>query len=1195
MTSYADYLKRLHKEANHAYEIAEKARAKGFDPKNAVEIPKANDLADRTQKLLDFLHKRNTAEQIRTLTKEFDGNRERVAIEVARIVCAESYLYGILIDCPDCGGTGEKKKGNWISECFECEGIGNKLGFKDEISQIDYKETMKNFEAKKGSLWTPDTESQRLSEMAIYHGVCAGLAVLTEGILVAPLEGVVSARILKNKDSTHTLAVSYAGPIRSAGGTGQALSVLIADILRRDFDLSAPLMSFEEIERYKEETGAYARGLQHRPSNPEIETIVKSCPIYIDGEGVGNEVTGQRDLPRVRTNKVREGMLLVLCEGLVLKAPKILKYVDALKLDGWDWLRPFAKGSAKGTDNKVKPNKKYISDVLAGRPVFSQPMETGGFRLRYGRSRLAGLATTSIHPASMTALAGFVIIGTQMKYERPGKGTVATPCDSIDGPYIQFKDGSAKTIVSYDELPLRYPTDPDYDIETIWDLGELLVPVGEFLENNHILLESPYVPEWHEQVLKEKGLDYPKNYQEAIRQINEHEVPLAPEYVAFYGDITDEEFEIVLNNVDKFGNLKNDDARIICYKLGINVRKTPNGFQIYGNRSMPLRNYELEHQVHHIAQREAAFSTKTSKKSDFLEKLLIKPRVTYRIGTRMGKPEGSKMREMKPPIHTMFTVGHKVGSKRLISDAAGKEFAVQSGIRYCESCGEFTTKGVCPTDGTNTVFQSHEWISPTNDYKELYPEVSAKVLWEKAISQVKEAEEKMGIEEVFGQVSNKKRISINPQVKGVKGMTSKDKLNENIVKGILREKNSISTFRDGTIRFDMVDITMTHFKPKEIGITAKQARDLGYDCKKDTDVLELKPQDVVVPMNCAENLLNTTKFVDDMLITLYDMDSYYNCESYNDLVGHLIMGIAPHTSGAILARIIGFANIKGHYGHPYFHAAKRRNCDGDIDAIIMLMDGLINFSRSYLPGNRGGLMDAPLILTMTIEPTEIDKEALNVDTMFQYPLSFYEGTMTRPQAKEATKTLGVETVEVRLEKGLNAFEGFGYTHETTDACEGPKNNPYNTLDSMKQKTYMQFELGEKIRAVDNKDQAGRLINRHLIRDMRGNLRAYGQQKCRCTKCGASYRRPPIAGKCIAVIEKDAENPMTGEIEDKICNRKLILTVHQGSVEKYDGLIDSIIEKYGVDDYTDNLFRLVHNWVQDTFSKGDESVQNKLFD
>ncbi len=1184
MGSYEEYLKRLHAEANDAYAIAEIARSKGFDPKNHVEIPKAKDLADRTQKLLDFLHKRNTAEQIRTLTKEFDGNRERVAIEIARIVCAESYLYGTLMDCSDCGGTGVKKKGNWESPCYECEGIGNKLGFANKID-TDFKETMKVFESKKGNLWKPDTASQRLSEMAIYHGMCAGLAVLTEGILVAPLEGVVSARILTNKDNTYCLAASFAGPIRSAGGTGQALSVLIADIIRRDFDLVSPIMSFEEVERYKEETGAYARGLQHRPSNPEIETIVKSCPIYIDGEGVGNEVTGQRDLPRVRTNKVREGMLLVLCEGLVLKAPKILKYVDALKLDGWDWLRPFAKGSKTGGDNSVKPNKKYISDVLAGRPVFSQPMEVGGFRLRYGRSRLAGLATTSVHPASMKALAGFIVIGTQMKYERPGKGTVATPCDSIDGPYVQFKDGSAKTIVDYDELPMRYPTDPDYDIETIWDLGELLVPVGEFLENNHVLLESPYVPEWHKQVLEEKGISYPKSFDEALKQSLESLVPLAPEYVGFYTDITDEEFETLAKNIDAFGNLTGSEARTVCYKLGINVRCNPNGFQAYGDRSRPIRKWaDLYGNKENI-----------SKKSAFIEEMKIKPRVTYRIGTRMGKPEGSKMREMKPPIHTMFVVGHKVGNKRLVSDASKRDDAIQVGIRYCSKCGDFTTKGVCPKDGENTVFQSHEWVSPKNDYQELYHEISPNELWETALKQIKETEERMGIEEVFGQESIHKKIAINPDVKGVKGMTSKDKMNENLIKGILRHKNDISTFRDGTMRFDMVDITMTHFKPKEIGITAQQARDLGYDCDNENQVLELMPQDVVVPLNCSQHLLNTTKFVDDMLMSLYGMDSFYNCEKIEDLVGHLIMGIAPHTSGSILARIIGFCDVKGHYGHPYFHAAKRRNCDGDIDAIIMLMDGLINFSKSFLSAHRGGLMDAPLILTMTIEPTEIDKEALNVDTMWNYPVSFYEGTMNRPSAKEATKTLGVETVEVRLEKGLNAFEGFGYTHETTDACEGPKENPYTALDSMKQKTYMQFELGAKIRAVDNKDQAGRLINRHLIRDMRGNLRAYGQQKVRCTKCGESYRRVPIAGKCIAVIEKDAENPMTGEIEDRICNHKLILTVHQGSVEKYDGLIDSIIEKYGVDDYTDNLFRLVHNWVQDTFSKGDESIQQKLFE
>ena len=1187
MGSYEDYIKDLHSEADAIYEVAEEARSKGFDPKTSVEIPKANDLADRTQKLLDFLHPRQTAEQIRELTKKYDGNRERVAIEIAKIVCAESYLYGEIVNCSDCGGSGEIKKGNWKAECYDCGGLGKDMGFKDEIGNSAWKRTLSDFLAKKKSaLWKSGEDSQFLAELAIYHGVCAGLAVLTEGILVAPLEGVVSARFITNADGSPSLAISFAGPIRSAGGTGQALSVLIADILRRDFGLKNPIISFEEVERYKEETGAYARGLQHRPSNPEIETIVKSCPIYIDGEGVGREVTGQRDLPRVKTNKVREGMLLVVCEGLVLKAPKILKYVDALKLDGWEWLRPFAKGSSKGTDNKVKPNNQFISDVLAGRPIFSLPMEIGGFRLRYGRSRLAGLATTSLHPATMTALSGFVIIGTQLKYERPGKGTVATPCDSIDGPYLQFKDGSARTIERFDELELQYPTDPDYKIEKIWDLGEILIPVGEFLENNHILLESPYVKEWAEQICEAKGVKYPETFEEAMRQV-ELGLPLAPCFVPFFSDIDDNDFKTLLDGLNEKGEILSDEARIICYRLAVNVEcgKDRGSYQITGKRAEILKHWTKS--GNNSPSCGNLFAIEALGPS--LKSINFRPRVTYRIGARMGKPEGSKHREMKPPIHTMFPVGHKVGSKRLVSDAAKREDARQIGIRVCPTCSEFTTNGSCCN--VETIFHGNEWVGKEDD---LWEEVSPKNLWEQALKQVHKIENQED-DAVFGEKNMQRKTGSNPPVKGVKGMNSREKTSENVIKGILRHKNEISTFRDGTIRFDMVDITMTHFKPKEIGITAEKARELGYDVENDDDVVELRPQDVVIPRNCMESLFNTTKYLDDLLVTLYGMDRFYNCETPDDLVGHLIMGIAPHTSGAILARIIGFADIKGHYGHPFFHAAKRRNCDGDIDAILLLLDGLINFSRSFLSAFRGGMMDAPLILTTTIIPTEIDKEALNVDTMSRYPLSFYEGTMKRPTAKEATKSLGVETVEVRLEKGLNVFEGFGYTHETTDACEAPKNNPYNTLETMKEKTMLQFELGNVIRAVDNEIQAGKLINRHLIRDMRGNLRAYGQQKTRCTKCGESYRRVPIAGKCINVLKKDAENPLTGEIEDLICNHKLILTVHHGSVKKYDGLIAEIIERYGCDDYTNNLYHLVSSWVADTFSTEEETEQRRLDD
>jgi DNA polymerase II large subunit len=866
MVAYAEYIKRLHDDADAIYDIAEEARSKGLDPKMSVEIPKAKDLADRTQKLLDFLHTRQTADQIRELTTKYDGNRERVAIEVAKIVCAESYLYGEIRDCSDCNGSGEIKKGNWVSECYDCGGSGNSMGFKDEIGIAAWKDTLTEFEKqKKSPLWKEGAESQFLSELAIYHGVCAGLAVLTEGILVAPLEGVVSARFIRNNDSSHSLAISFAGPIRSAGGTGQALSVLIADILRRDFGLKNPIMSFEEIERYKEETGAYARGLQHRPSNPEIETIVKSCPIYIDGEGVGGEVTGQRDLPRVKTNKVREGMLLVVCEGLVLKAPKILKYVDALGLDGWDWLRPFAKGSAKGTDNKVKPNSKFISDVLAGRPIFSLPMETGGFRLRYGRSRLAGLATTSLHPATMTALSGFVIIGTQMKYERPGKGTVSTPCDSIDGPYIQFKDGSARTIERFEDLDLQYPTDPDYKIEKIWDLGEILIPVGEFLENNHILLESPYVKEWAEQVCAEQGLKYPETFEEAMKQV-ELGLPLAPCYVPFFSDIDDNDFKTLLDGLNEKGEIETDEARIICYRLGVNVKcKNLQGrYMVEGKRAEIL--------IHWAKTRNNSSNSRNllaiEALGPSLKSINFRPRVTYRIGARMGKPEGSKHREMKPPIHTMFPVGHKVGSKRLISDAAKREDAMQIGVRVCPKCSDFTTKGSCC--GLETVFHGNEWVGKEDD---LWEEVAPKHLWEAALKQVHEIENKED-DAVFGQKNTKRKTGSNPPVKGVKGMNSREKTSENVIKGILRHKNDISTFRDGTVRFDMVDITMTHFKPKEIGISVKQARQLGYEVDNEDEIVELKPQDVVIPMNCTEKLVNTTKYIDDLLVTLYGMDRF---------------------------------------------------------------------------------------------------------------------------------------------------------------------------------------------------------------------------------------------------------------------------------------------------------------------------------
>jgi len=1156
--SYKDYIENLQKECNITYQIANEARSKGLDPKNQVEIPQAHDLADRTQKLLSFLHTRKTAEQIRELTSIHNGNRERVALEIGKIVAAESYLYGISNPCGACNGKGFTKNGWRERECKVCDGLGKVMSFK-ELKDKDWKDSLKELESI--SIFKDNSKIA----LSIYHGVCAGLAVLTEGILVAPLEGVVSSRILDNIDGTKCVSVSYAGPIRSAGGTGQALSVLIADILRRMFKLSAPVMSYEEVERYKEEVSSYARGLQYRPSNPQLEIIAKQCPVYLDGEGVGNEVSGQRDLKRVKTNKVREGCVLVMCEGLVLKAPKIMKYVKELNLNGWDWLEGFI---SKGSDEKkeIGPSDKYLSDVLAGRPIFGEPSEVGGFRLRYGRSRLGGLATTSINPTTMKALNGFIITGTQMKYERPGKATVLTPCDEIEGPYVEFIDGSAKRITSLEELPDGMAYDMNYPVRQVWDLGEILVPVGEFLENNHTLLPSPYNQDWHKRVLEEKGVEYPQSFEEAMKQSKDLKIAIAPDYVCMFEDLSAQEVKLLCDNIniDVCNELAyvHHDVLDLVYRLNINVMThnnlsndgQENTYSIYGDgASVLLNNLKAIQSLKKVDKFENALYMINE-----VSNYEVKSRVSYRIGGRMGKPEGAKLREMKPSVHCLFPLGEEVGSQRKIIDGAAQDNLVEVGVRLDKTTNKETYAGV--SNGFNTHFL---------EVKERKLDVMAK--WN-------EAKIKTGN---YG----------NLPIKGVKGLTSTEKFPENIAKGILRYENDISVFRDGTIRYDMVDITMTHFKPSEIGLSAIKAKELGYDIESDEDIVELKPQDIVISSYIAEKVLKTTQYIDDLLVKFYGMKPHYNCKTVEDMFGHLMMGLAPHTSGAILCRLIGISEIKGHYGHPFFHAAKRRNCDGDIDCVMLLLDGLINFSRSFLSSYRGGQMDAPLILTTKINPSEIDKEALNVDINYKYPLEFYELTLSYPNPKDVLN-VGIKTVETVL-GSENEMDGFGYTHGTNDCAAGPKHNPYNTIDSMREKTMAQFALGTTLHSVDNKMQASRLINRHLIRDMRGNLRAFGQQKVRCTKCGASYRRAPLSGSCLTVVE-NKKDAFTGELVKIRCAGKVILTVSKGAVNKYKGLMTELTEKYGCNEYTDELCKWVKHWSEQTFYDKDERVQKTVF-
>jgi DNA polymerase II large subunit len=327
----------------------------------------------------------------------------------------------------------------------------------------------------------------------------------------------------------------------------------------------------------------------------------------------------------------------------------------------------------------------------------------------------------------------------------------------------------------------------------------------------------------------------------------------------------------------------------------------------------------------------------------------------------------------------------------------------------------------------------------------------------------------------------------------------------------------------------------------------------------------------VIPRAYADYLVRTCHFIDDLLVKLYGLDPFYRVETQDDLVGHLVVGLAPHTSGGVLSRIIGFSNAHAGYAHPFFHAAKRRNCDGDEDSLIMLMDCLLNFSRAFLPEKRGGLMDAPLVLTTKLDPNEIDKEAHNMDVGSRYPLEFYRATQRYAHPKEVEPLMDLMSSRIGT---VLQYEGLGFTHQMKDISSGPTTSAYTALDSMDEKLNAQIALAAKTRAVDVGDMVHRIITRHLLPDIQGSLKSFTGQQLRCPKCGLKYRRIPLKGKCY-------------------CGHKLTLTVHEAGVSKYLERAKEIGSYYKVPSYTLQRIALLENAINSLFQS--DKIKNPKLD
>jgi DNA polymerase II large subunit len=429
----------------------------------------------------------------------------------------------------------------------------------------------------------------------------------------------------------------------------------------------------------------------------------------------------------------------------------------------------------------------------------------------------------------------------------------------------------------------------------------------------------------------------------------------------------------------------------------------------------------------------------------------------------------------------------------------------------------------------------------------------------------------INLEELVHGACEKLGVQVPELVKGVRGLTNKTKTPELVEKGILRAKYDLSVFKDGTIRFDATNAPLTHFKPKEINVQVHKLQELGYsyDYKgeplTDSDqICELSVQDIVVPLRCATYFVRVANFLDELLEKVYALPAYYRVKQIDDLVGHLVVGLAPHTSVGVIGRIVGFTYSRVCYAHPFWHSAKRRDCDGDEDSLMLPLDTILNFSKSYLPDRIGGVMDAPLLILPVVNPQEVQRQAHQLDVAERYPRSFYEKTLEKVEPRYLTEL--IEMVEHRLGKETQ-FQSFHYTNPVSNINDGNSVSSYKKLRSMLGKLKSQLELATKIEAVDAKQVALKVLTTHFMRDIVGNLRAFSTQSFRCKSCNKKFRRVPLQGTCPS------------------CGGELTLTVYRGGIEKYLKAGQILVEKYGLSEYYTQRLSLVEDELYLLFEGG----------
>lgn len=335
---------------------------------------------------------------------------------------------------------------------------------------------------------------------------------------------------------------------------------------------------------------------------------------------------------------------------------------------------------------------------------------------------------------------------------------------------------------------------------------------------------------------------------------------------------------------------------------------------------------------------------------------------------------------------------------------------------------------------------------------------------------------------------------------------------ERIEKAILRQRHNLKCAIDATIKINVKNSPLTHFKPSQFGIQISKIIELGYvkdiqerPLESSEQILRIKPNDIIISHKTADELRRVADYIDELLNKLYELPPYYNIKNLEDLIGHIIVSIAPTGNTGIIGRIIGFSDSEVCFADPAWHATRDQRAEGTTSFVMLMLDVLLNYSTSFLSATKVKTYGTPdaIILKSTLYDEK-------------YSFSFWSNVVNVAQPQDLSN---IEFLDL-----LN----------------------------------FQLELFDKSITFESDKEPRNLVIMQLLPDLHKQIKAFGTQKFRCINCNKQYRRPPLKGTCITCDKKLESSKPTSEIMKRADYLNSLMIMHP-ELEQFKDHINIIVD------------------------------------